>query len=180
MSIFYERYKGLVGRVARNSGLGDADARELVQEAFLRVWQSARSFKGLSSARSWLCGIVRHLIADHIESAVKGRVVFAATQPSFIPGEEDEAQQLEAPDYGPEKLLELAQAKRCIVGCLRKLSTAHREVIELRICGPELKEHEVARVLGIPLGTVKSRASVGLRALAACVEQCWQGRTADA
>jgi RNA polymerase sigma-70 factor (ECF subfamily) len=178
MTIFYERYKGLVGRLARNSGLGDADARELVQESFLRVWRSARSFKGLASARSWLCGIVRHLIADHIDSAVRGRTVFAVLPPAH-PGEE-EALQPASPDHGPEKLLELAQAKECIDRCLKKLSTLHREVIQLRIFGPELKEQDVARVLGIPLGTVKSRTSIGLRALAACVEECCEGRVAHA
>jgi len=179
MAIFYERYKGLVGRLARNSGLGEADARELVQEAFLRAWQSAGSFKGLSTARSWLCGIVRHLIADHIDSAVKGRAIFVAPQPSADPGEE-EASQPAAPDYGPEKLLELAQAKRCIFTCLKKLSTLHRDVLQLRICGPELKEREIARVLGIPLGTVKSRTSIGLRALATCVGVCCEGAAANA
>jgi RNA polymerase sigma-70 factor (ECF subfamily) len=176
MTLFYERYKGLVGRLARNSGLGDADARELVQEAFLRAWQSARSFRGLASPRSWLCGIVRHLIADHIDSAVKARAVFVAPSQSA----DTEVSQAPSPDYGPEKLLELAQAKRCIAACFKKMSGLHRAVLELRICGPELKEHDVARVLGIPLGTVKSRTSIGLRALAACVDACREGKAAHA
>jgi len=177
MTIFYERYKGLVGRLARHSGLDEADSRELVQEAFLRAWQSARSFRALSTARSWLRGIVRHLIADRIDAAVKARAVFVAPSRLAEPDTEDATP---APGYGPEKLLDLAQAKQCIVQCLKKLSTLHREVIELRICGAELKEQEVAKMLGIPLGTVKSRTSIGLNALARCVEHCREGRTADA
>jgi RNA polymerase sigma-70 factor (ECF subfamily) len=177
MTIFYERYKGLVGRLARHSGLNEADARELVQETFLRAWKSARSFRGLSTARSWLRGIVRNLIADHIDAAVRARAVFAA--PSRF-AEQEEEDDTAAPDYTPERLLELAQAKECIVRCLRKLGGLHREVIELRIWGAELKEQDVARMLNVPLGTVKSRTSIGLRALARCVEGCLEGKTAQA
>jgi RNA polymerase sigma factor (sigma-70 family) len=77
-----------------------------------------------------------------------------------------------APEPGPERLAELAQAKRCIEQCLAKLGVQHREVLALRVCGAELKEQEVARLLGVPLGTVKSRTSIALRLLAACVERC--------
>ena len=175
MRIFYERYKAMVGKLARAAGMADADARELVQEAFLRAWQSAGSFRGEASAGSWLRGIVRHLIADHVDAAVKARAVFAAA----APGEDDNpgsAPESAAPEHGPDKLLELARAKQCIDQCLRKLSALHREVLSLRICGAQLKEQEVARLLGVPVGTVKSRTSIALRALAACVEQC-AGRT---
>jgi RNA polymerase sigma-70 factor (ECF subfamily) len=171
MRVFYERHKTMVGRLARASGLQDDDARELVQETFVRAWRSAASYRGEASAASWLRGIVRHLVADHIDAAVRARTLFVAreSQPSGDgPVEPDSA----APEPGPERLAELAQAKRCIDQCLAKLSVPHREVLALRVCGAELKEQEVARLLDVPLGTVKSRTSIALRVLAACVERC--------
>src|SRR5690349_2777014 len=108
MKPFYERHKAMVGKLARASGLVDADARELVQEAFLRVWQSAGSFRGEASAGAWLRGIVRHLIADHIDAAVRRRSIFV----SAASDAEDETAGLlhgVALDPGPERLLELAQ-----------------------------------------------------------------------
>jgi len=42
----------------------------------------------------------------------------------------------------------------------------------LRVCGAGLGEQAVARLLGVPLGTVKSRTSVALGALAGCVRTC--------
>ena len=175
MKAFYERHRTMVGRLAFASGLGEADAAELVQEAFLRAWNAAHSFRGQSSAATWLRGIVRHLIADHIDAAVRARAIFVKKSPA-----QDEAEGLEPdaqfPGHGPEKLAELAQAKGCIEGCLAKLGKLHREVLSLRITGPELKEREVARLLGVPLGTVKSRTSIALRSLAACVERCIEGR----
>lgn len=175
MKIFYERHRVMVGRLAFASGLPEADAAELVQEAFFRAWNAARSFRGQSSAASWLRGIVRHLIADHIDAAVRARAVFVAQKGAEEDEEEDPAAQAESPWPGPQKLLELAQSKRCIDGCLAKLSKLHREVLSLRITGPEYKEQEVAKLLGVPLGTVKSRTSIALRSLSACVERCTEG-----
>ena len=117
---------------------------------------------------------MRHLIADHIDAAVRARAVFA--RPVADSEGETLVPEAESPAPGPEKLAELAQAKSCIDGCLGKLGTLHREVLSLRITGPELKEREVAALLGVPLGTVKSRTSLALRALAACVERCMEGK----
>lgn len=168
MRVFYDRHKAMVGRLARASGLPDDDARELVQETFVRAWRAASTYRGEASAASWLRGIVRHLVADHVDTAVRSRKVFAAQQGSDSLSEPDAA----AAEPSPERLAELAQARRCIDQCLSKLSIPHREVLALRVCGAELKEQEVARLLGVPLGTVKSRTSIALRLLAACVERC--------
>src|SRR5689334_8094068 len=86
MKLFYERHKAMVGRLAFASGLGDADAAELVQETFMRAWNAAPGFRGQSSAATWLRGIVRHLIADHIDAAVRARAVFA--RPSLAQAED--------------------------------------------------------------------------------------------
>jgi len=171
MRVFYERHKAMVGRLARASGLGDDDARELVQETFVRAWRSAPTYRGEASAASWLRGIVRHLVADHVDAAVRARTLFVARE---VREESDGQAEAEAaaPEPGPERLAELAQAKGCIQQCLAKLSVPHREVLALRVCGAELKEQEVARLLGVPLGTVKSRTSIALRLLAACVDRC--------
>jgi RNA polymerase sigma-70 factor, ECF subfamily len=171
MRVFYERHKAMVGRLARASGMRDDDARELVQETFVRAWHSAAMYRGEASAASWLRGIVRHLVADHVDAAVRARRLFVAQEAQGDSDGQAEADAA-APEPGPERLAELAQAKRCIQECLAKLNAPHREVLALRICGAELKEREVARLLGVPLGTVKSRTSIALRLLAACVDRC--------
>ena len=171
MRVFYERHKAMVGRLARAGGLRDDDARELVQETFVRAWRSAPMYRGEASAASWLRGIVRHLVADHVDAAVRARRLFVAREAQGDSDGQAEADAA-APEPGPERLAELAQAKRCIQQCLAKLNVPHREVLALRVCGAELKEREVARLLSVPLGTVKSRTSIALRLLAACVDRC--------
>ena len=171
MRVFYERHKAMVGRLARASGLPDDDARELVQETFVRAWRSASTYRAEASVTSWLRGIVRHLVADHVDAAVRARGLFVWQEAKM--GDDWQAEADAAtPEPGPERLAELAQAKRCIEQCLAKLSVPHREILALRVCGAELKEQEVARLLSVPLGTVKSRTSIALRLLAACVERC--------
>ena len=174
MTLFYERHKAMVGRLAYAAGLGEGDAADMVQEAFVRAWNAAPSFRGQSSAATWLRGIVRHLIADHIDAAVRARAVFV--KPASAAADDAPEPDAESPRHGPERLAELAQAKGCIDGCLARLGALHREVLGLRITGPELKEREVAKLLGVPLGTVKSRTSIALRSLAACVERCMGGK----
>lgn len=171
MKVFYERHKAMVGRLARAGGLPDEDARELVQETFVRAWRSAATYRAEASVASWLRGIVRHLVADHVDAAVRARRLFVCQEAQA--GDDGQAEADAAtPEPGPERLAELALAKRCVEQCLTKLSVPHREVLALRICGAELKEQEVARLLSVPLGTVKSRTSTALRLLAACVERC--------
>ena len=170
MRVFYDRHKAMVGRLARASGLPDDDARELVQETFVRAWRSASTYRAKASVASWLRGIVRHLVADHVDAAVRARRLFVGREAQT--GDDGQPEPDATPEPGPERLAELAQAKRCIDRCLAKLSLPHREVLVLRVCGAELKEQEVARLLSVPLGTVKSRTSIALRLLAACVERC--------
>ena len=169
MRVFYERYKVMIGRLARAAGFSDADTRDIVQETFIRAWRSAAAFRGEGSAGSWLRGIARHLLADHVDAAIRSRRRFAETR---LGDHEDTAMLEPSPEPGPEQLAELAEHRRCIEQCLRKLSTLHREVLVLRVCGAGLGEQAVARLLGVPLGTVKSRTSVALGALAGCVRTC--------
>jgi RNA polymerase sigma-70 factor, ECF subfamily len=171
MRTFYDRHKAMVGRLVRANGLSEADAAELVQETFFRAWKSASSFRGQSTAATWLRGIVRHLLADHIDAAVRARAVFVS--PRAGADDEEPVHEPPSPEPGPEKLAEMAGAKRCIDKCMARLGAIHREVLALRICGPQMKEQEVASLLGVPLGTVKSRTSIALRSLSACVEDCY-------
>jgi len=127
MRLFYERHKAMVGRVTKAAGVPLADARELVQETFVRAWRGASSFRREASAAAWLRGIARHLIADHVDAAVKTRRVFVPT-----PDDEEHASTASSAP-GPERLAELAQARRCIDQCMRKLSAPHREVLALRV-----------------------------------------------
>lgn len=138
-------------------------AEEIVQDTMLAVWRSASSFRGESSVRSWVIAIARRQSRDRLRGR-RLRVVddaFLADQPGSGPG----------PEVMALDRAELAEVQAAI----RQLASAHREVFGLAFgCGLSLAE--VADVLEIPVGTVKSRLAAARVALNRILEEKGQDR----
>ena len=138
-------------------------AEEIVQDTMLAVWRGAGSFRGESSVRSWVIAIARRQTRDRLRGR-RLRVVddaFLAGQPSPGPG----------PEVMALDRAELAEVK----GAIRDLAPAHREVLGLAF-GSGLSLPEVAGVLEIPVGTVKSRLTAARTALSRVLEEKGQNR----
>jgi RNA polymerase sigma-70 factor, ECF subfamily len=138
-------------------------AEEIVQDTMLAVWRGAGSFRGESSARSWVIGIARRQTRDRLRGH-RLRVVddaFLADQPSSGPG----------PEVMALDRAELAE----VTVAIRELARAHREVLGL-VFGSGLSLPEVAGVLGVPVGTVKSRLTAARTALSRILYQKGQNR----
>ncbi|MGO9782871.1 MAG: RNA polymerase sigma factor [Streptosporangiaceae bacterium] len=127
-------------------------AEEILQDTMLAVWRGAGSFRGESSVRSWVIAIARRQTRDRLRGR-RLRVVgdaFLAEQPS--------------PGPGPE-LMALDRAELAeVMDAIAELAPLHREVLGL-VFGSGLSLREVAGVLDIPLGTVKSRLLAARTAL---------------
>ena len=124
----------------------DQDAEDVVQEAFLRALRFFGSFRG-GDGRSWLLAIVRNACYDWLQRR-------AGPDQMMAFDEEIHAPQAAADD--PEHLL-LQRADRQIVRrALEALPPVWREVLILREL-EGLSYKEIARVVGIPVGTVMSR-----------------------
>jgi RNA polymerase sigma-70 factor, ECF subfamily len=138
-------------------------AEEVVQDTMLAVWRGAGSFRGESSARSWVIAIARRQTRDRLRGR-RLRVVndaFLADQPSSGPG----------PEATALDRAELAEVK----GAIRELALPHREVLGLAF-GSGLSLPEVAGVLEIPVGTVKSRLAAARTALSRILDEKGQDR----
>ena len=138
-------------------------AEEIVQDTMLAVWRGAGSFRGQSSVRSWVIAIARRQTRDRLRGR-RLRVVddaFLADQPSSGPG----------PEVTALDRAELAEVK----GAIRDLAPAHREVLGLAF-GSGLSLPEVAGVLEIPVGTVKSRLTAARTALSRILNEKGQDR----
>ena len=163
MAAFYREY----GRVVFAQVLlvtGDRVlAEEIVQDTMLAVWRGAGSFRGESSVRSWVIAIARRQTRDRLRGQ-RLRVVddaFLADQPGSGPG----------PEVMALDRAELAEVRDAI----RELAPAHREVLGLAF-GSGLSLPEVAGVLEIPVGTVKSRLTAARAALNGILEKKGQNR----
>jgi RNA polymerase sigma-70 factor, ECF subfamily len=138
-------------------------AEEIVQDTMLAVWRGAGSFRGESSVRSWVIAIARRQTRDRLRGR-RLRVVddaYLADQPSSGPG----------PEVTALDRAELAEVR----GAIRELALPHREVLGLAF-GSGLSLPEVAGVLDVPLGTVKSRLTAARTALGRVLNEKGQNR----
>jgi RNA polymerase sigma-70 factor (ECF subfamily) len=138
-------------------------AEEIVQDTMLAIWRGASSFRGESSVRSWVIAIARRQTRDRLRGR-RLRVVddaFLADQPSSGPG----------PEVMALDRAELAE----VTGAIRELAPPHREVLGL-VFGSGLSLPEVAGVLEIPVGTVKSRLAAARTALSRILSKKGQNR----
>jgi RNA polymerase sigma-70 factor, ECF subfamily len=163
MAAFYREHGRVVfGQVLLVAG-ERVLAEEIVQDTMLAVWRGAGSFRGESSVRSWVIAIARRQTRDRLRGR-RLRLVddsFLADQPSSGPG----------PEATALDRAELADVK----GAIRELAPAHREVLGL-VFGSGLSLPEVAGVLEIPVGTVKSRLTAARTALGRVLNEKGQAR----
>lgn len=131
-------------------------AEDLVQETFLRVWQQASTYsreKGRVS--SWVLGIAHHLAVDELRRIARSNEV--------CDGPEDLGTLFSIPD-GKAQTQEAATEdfrREAIAAELAKLPSSQRMVIELAYFDG-LTQIEIAKLTGMPLGTIKTRARLGL------------------
>ena len=126
------------------------DARDVAQEAFVRVYRQLASFEG-DRFMAWLLRITRNLCIDQLRRR--------KTRPPAEDLRADADDDTAPPDAAPSpEQAWLSDARRRVVHeALRRLNAANREVILLKdIQG--LRLDEIAGMLGLPIGTVKSRA----------------------
>jgi len=128
------------------------EAEDLTQEAFIRIYQRLASFRSQSgSFKSWALRVSRNLIIDRYRQERR-------FQQS---GGSRELESMNIPDEkltGPHRSVEQAETSRILHDALRTLSPDIREAIILRDF-EGMNYHEMAQVLGVPEGTVKSRIS---------------------
>ena len=150
----YERHSSGMFRLLRRLTSDTGAAEEILQEAWLAVWQSAGSFRAESSVRGWLYGVARRQAHNRLRRATLVEVDLdeAAAVPDEAPGVEDRV---------------LAGVERAaLVEAVTELPEHLREVLVL-VLAEDLSYPEVATALGIPVGTVKSRMSHARRHLSA-------------
>ena len=131
------RYQGHVWRLARQLVRDDGVADDVTQDAFVRAYRFLPRYRGESKFSTWLFSIARNCALDELRRVERRRRLSGAL----------ETPQMRAPDHGVR--LEVAEA----------LSTLPRELLEpvvlIDMFGTSYAE--VALIVGVPLGTIKSR-----------------------
>jgi RNA polymerase sigma-70 factor (ECF subfamily) len=144
MQLLFGRHNVRVFRFMTRITGNEAMAEDLVSEVFVDVWRQAASFKGQSQVGTWVLGIARH------------KAVSALRRRSHVYVNGDAAASVADTADGPEVTLQHKNRSELMQKCLARLSPAHREVIDL-VYYHEKSVDEVATIVGVPPGTVKTR-----------------------
>ncbi len=136
------------------------EAEDLTQEIFVKVFQTLGSYDALQGTFStWLNRVARNHLVDHYRRTKKDRATSSL---------EDELATLEAkpsPEGRPMSRVESRERQELLQRGLNRLSPDLREAVILRDLR-DLDYQEIARILGVPEGTVKSRINRGRLELA--------------
>ncbi len=124
------------------------EAEDVLQATYLKVLDGRARFRGRSSVKTWLFGVVRRTAAEH-----RRRRAFRSLKLALFATETPREDRVEPEDRD-----------RRLDGLLERLATRQREVLHL-VFYQELTIEQAARVLGIGLGTARTHYQRGKRAL---------------
>jgi RNA polymerase sigma-70 factor (ECF subfamily) len=140
----YLRHKVRTYRFVLRLTADAALAEDIVSEVFLDVWRQAVGFKGKSRVSTWILAIARYKAL----SALRGR--------SDEQLDDCTATAIADPADDPGMMVERQDRSRIVRKCLSQLSPMHREMLDL-VYYQEKSVEEVAQIIGVPCGTVKTR-----------------------
>lgn len=144
-----DRYGGALLHFAHRL-VGDLHlAEEIYQDTMLKAWQQAGTFRMEGHLKAWLFRVARNNAIDYMR---RKRVSTEEYSPSLETADEESE---------PEHLMEQAWVSSEMMRALDDLPDVYREVITLRFFH-QLCYQEIAEIMNIPLGTVKSRLSYAL------------------
>ncbi|MET2012965.1 RNA polymerase sigma factor [Microbacterium chocolatum] len=148
--IIFRRHEAPAYGLALNIVRSSADAEEVVGSAFMELWRKRNSVRFVNgSVRPWLMVSVSHICRNHIRGRSRhGRLLARLPPPEHFPDHADEiARVLDDQNHADD-----------VRAAIAELREAEAAIVILCVL-EEVPMEEAARILGIPLGTAKSRLS---------------------
>lgn len=157
MRVFYDTYAGLVQHFAQKTVVNSADAVEVLNEVMMEVWRKAASFDGRSKVRTWLLSITHNKSVD---------LVRRKSRHDVLSNIDDES--IDDDSCGLDCAKSTLEDKTAVQKCLKGLKPGHRYVVYLTFF-EELSYSEIAQIIEVPAGTVKTRMMHAKAALQKCL-----------
>ncbi|ABO50796.1 RNA polymerase, sigma-24 subunit, RpoE [Desulforamulus reducens MI-1] len=155
-------YENKVYTIAYRLMGNHADASDLAQDAFIKIYQALPNFRGDSSFSTWIYHITVNVCRDELRKRQRRPTV--SLDDNSSDSNNSNTYEIRSNDPGPEEMLDRSETQAMIQACLNTLSDDYREIIVMREI-QELAYEEIAEILGCSLGTVKSRLSRARQAL---------------
>lgn len=155
---------------------GDAEnAQDLTQEVFIKMYRTLNTYdSGKGAFMTWVTTITRNLLVDHFRKSKGDRITDSL---DTAPAEHEDAQPLseQIADRGaaPDTAVQSRETRDLVHSALQKLSPELREAVILRDL-QDMDYREIATVLRVPEGTVKSRINRGRAELARLLQRTYK------
>lgn len=152
--LLLEHQKNVYNLCYRMAGNPD-DAMDLSQETFLRAWRCLDQYQFASAFSTWLYRLCSNICIDFLRRRRRQQTV-----PLTFEDADGEEQTYAVPDAQPlpEEQVELKLTRETLAAAMAQLLPEHRAVLQLRVVN-EMSYEQIADVLDIQIGTVKSRLS---------------------
>ena len=152
--LLLEHQKNVYNLCYRMAGNPD-DAMDLSQETFLRAWRCLDQYQFASAFSTWLYRLCSNICIDFLRRRRRQQTV-----PLTFEDADGEKQTYAVPDAQPlpEEQVELKLTRETLAAAMAQLLPEHRAVLQLRVVN-EMSYEQIADVLDIQIGTVKSRLS---------------------
>jgi RNA polymerase sigma-70 factor (ECF subfamily) len=144
MQVLFGRHNVRVFRFLMRFVDGEATAQDLASEVFIEVWRNAGQFEARSQTSTWLLSIARNKALSTLRRRLSDEL------------DEDVIEFIEDPSDDPEVAMQKTERSEILRDCLKLLSPAHREIIDLVYYHARTIE-DVAEIIGVPPNTVKTR-----------------------
>ena len=144
------------------------DASDMVQEAFIKVFKNISKFNFQSAFNTWLHRIVKNSCIDELRKRKKGSTI--SIDATMNSGDGEYVMQIPDDSPGIQEILEREESQKFMWDALAELKENHRIVLVLT----DIKGYdytEVADIVGVPVGTIKSRISRGRLKLAEIIRK---------
>ncbi len=147
------QYQPQVYRLAFRMTNHPEDAADLTQEVFLKAWNNLDKFEFKSAFSTWLYRLASNLCIDFLRNNRRRQNL-----PLTFEDEEGEEQRIEVLDPAPlpEERVIAAEGQARLSAAMEELEPEHRQILTLRVVN-DLSYADIAEILGVKEGTVKSR-----------------------
>jgi RNA polymerase sigma-70 factor, ECF subfamily len=165
-----EHHRKVYGLCYRFTG-SPADAEDLTQDVFLKIYSNLASFDmGRGSLQVWITTMTRNLLVDNFRRTKNQRATGSLDEGWDQTEELKPVDRLQSHGRSPHEIAASKELAKMVQNALSHVSVELREAVILRDL-QDMDYKEIAQVLGIPEGTVKSRISRGRAELARLLER---------
>ena len=163
----YEAYIGYIYRIVYEVLQNRENAEDVTSEFFIRLWDKADQFKPGGGHKGYLATMARNMAIDYIRKHRREELTAMMQDIETGPEEEEQSKKQFYKEETESEVEESVIRDMTVQEALETLKPSERQVVSLKVPG-EMTFKEIARALGIPMGTVTCKYRNAIKKLRRC------------